>query len=249
MPLHHRFTTLAAIVALCGYCALALTPLQSQAATSGSGHSSSESRQTPPFQAVAVEGSIDLELRQGAATSVQVQADDNLLPLLQTTVEGSGSSATLQVRWQRGAAVYSRSKVVVTVVTPTLSAVSMSGAGDAHLGTLRTPVLKLSLAGSGDARLDDLQTADLSIRMSGSGDVTASGRATVLAVSLAGSGDVDLSALNADDVSLRMAGSGDAAVHAEKTLDVRIAGSGDVVYSGAAAIKSRVAGSGSVTRR
>lgn len=248
MPLRHRFTTLAAIVALCGYCALALMPQPGQAATRGSGQVTTESRGLAPFQAIVVEGAIDLDVRQGSTPTVQVRADDNLLPLLQTEVQGTGTDATLHVRWQRGAQIHTRSKVVVSVVMPSLSAVSLAGAGDVHLQSFQTPALKLVLSGSGDARLDDLQTADLSIRLSGSGDVTASGRATVLALSLAGSGDVKLAALKADDVTLRMAGSGDAAVHAERSLDVRMAGSGDVVYSGAAALKSRIAGSGSVTR-
>lgn len=230
-------------------CCLALAPAfvptLSAAATQGSGHSATETRTVAEFQAIGVSGSMDLVVRQGAAQSVQVQADDNLLPLLETVVEGNG----LQVRWKKGQSIYTRAKVLVTVVVPKLTGLAVAGSGDVRLETFSTPTLQLSLSGSGDARLDALTTEDLGVRISGSGDVSGKGTTGKLKVSIAGSGDVRLSDLRADDVSVSIAGSGDAAVNAQKTLQVSIAGSGDVTYTGNAQVKSSVAGSGSVTRK
>ena len=229
---------------------LTLVPLVAQAASlAGSGRLASESRSLAEFQALALNGSMDLVVRQGATQSVQVEADDNLLPLLETVVEPAGQGATLVVRWKKGQSLYTRSKVRVTVVMSKLSALAASGSGDIRVEAFSTPALKLSLSGSGDARLQDLSTGELGISISGSSDVAASGSATRLKVSIAGSGDVRLADLKSDDVSVSIAGSGDAAVNANKTLDVSIAGSGDVSYTGNAAVKSRVAGSGSVNKR
>ena len=228
---------------------LASAPLQAQAATRGSGNLVSETRTLAEFQAISLAGEMDLVVRQGTPQSVQVQADDNLLPLLETSVENSANGATLQVRWKRGESIYGRSKVLLTVVMPKLSALVASGAGDMKVESFTTPALKVSLSGSGDARLNGLTTDDLGIRISGSGDVGGSGKATKVKVSIAGSGDVKLTELRAEDVTVSIAGSGDAAVNAQKTLEVSIAGSGDVSYVGNAAVKSSVAGSGSVTKR
>ena len=231
-------------------CCLALAPalvhLPSQAATvQGSGTSANETRSVAEFQTIALSGSMDLVVRQGALLSVQVQADDNLLPLLETVVEGNG----LQVRWKKGQSIYTRAKVLVTVVVPKLTGLAVAGSGDVRLGAFSTPTLQLSLSGSGNASLEALTTDDLGIRISGSGDVSGKGTAAKLKVSIAGSGDVRLADLRGDDVTVSIAGSGNAAVNAQKTLQVSIAGSGDVTYTGNAQVKSSVAGSGSVRRK
>jgi hypothetical protein len=226
-----------------------LLPASAHAAmTQGSGTSASETRNVAEFQAVALSGSMDLVVRQGAQ-SVQVQADDNLLPLLETVVEQGGTGPTLHVRWKKGHSFSSRSKVLVTVSVPKLSALASSGSGDIKLETFSTPALKFAMSGSGDVRIDKLTTEELDIGISGSSDVIGTGRATRLKVSIAGSGDVRLADLQSDDVNIRIAGSGDAAVNAQKSLAVSIMGSGDVRYSGNPSLKTSVAGSGSISKR
>jgi Putative auto-transporter adhesin, head GIN domain len=227
----------------------ALVPMTGQAATvQGSGTSVTENRSVTEFQAISTSGSMDLVVRQGAQ-QVQVQADDNLVPMIETYVETGNQGATLFVRWKKSSSYWTRSKVLVTVSVPKLSAISTSGSGDIKLEAFNTPALKVSLSGSGDARLNALTTDDLGIRISGSGDVSANGKASKLSVSIAGSGDVRLADLRSDDVQVQIAGSGDATLNAEKTLTVSIAGSGDVSYTGNPTVKSSVAGSGSVTKR
>ncbi len=222
-----------------------LAPTDGRAATTGSGRVATESRSVGEFNSIALGSSMNLVVSQGDKTSVQVQADDNLLPLVETVVDGD----RLQIRWKRGESVYSRSTVRVTVVTPRLTALSASGSGDIKLEAFTTPTLKLGISGSGNAVLAALTTDELGVSVSGSGDVRGAGKAGKLKVSIAGSGDVRLGEVKADDVTVSIAGSGDAAVHANKTLNVSIAGSGDVAYSGEASVKSSVAGSGSVKKK
>jgi hypothetical protein len=216
------------------------------AATSGSGKTATEAREANGFAAIAMRGDIDVVVRQGAREAVQVSADDNLLPLLQTVVEGG----TLRVQWKSGESIRPKSRTVVTVDVVKLTAVSLSGSGDLALGALKTPSLALSISGSSDAKVDQLDAAQLSVSISGSGDVQASGKAAKLEVSISGSGDVRLRELAADDATVSIAGSGDASVNASKSLSVSIAGSGDVEYTGGAMLaKARVAGSGSIRQR
>lgn len=230
---------------------LPLLPMAAaHAATIGSGKAATETREASGFAVITLRGGIDLVVRQGAREAVQVSADDNLLPLLQTTVEGSGESRTLAVQWARGENIRTRTKAVVTVVVVKLTALASSGSGDMVVEALKTPALALSISGSSDAKLSGLDTAQLRVAITGSGDVQASGKAPKLSVSIAGSGDVRTGELAADDVSISIAGSGNASVRANKTLAVSIAGSGDVEYAGAATITNRrIAGSGSVRQR
>ena len=217
-----------------------------EAATSGSGHMVTEKRAVSDFDAVAQDGSIDLLVRQTGKEGVEINAEDNLLPLIETVVE----NRTLKVRFKRGEWVRSHRNIQVTVDVIKLNAVAMAGSGDVQIEGVKTPSLKVSLSGSSDAKLRKLETDALEIRISGSGDISADGSAKQVKLSIAGSGDAQMADLVADDVSVRIAGSGDANVTANKSLDVSVAGSGDVVYGGkVVAVKSSMAGSGSISRR
>lgn len=228
----------------------AFVPASAFARTVGSGKAATETRNPGEFQSISSSGSFDIVVRQGAASSVQVSADDNLLPLLETSVESGGSEGpSLRIRWRKGENISHRSHVTVTVVTPKLTALTSNGSGDIRVEPFQTPALQLRMSGSGDAKLDGLKTDELGVRISGSGSVGGKGSAQRLKVAIAGSGDVKLMDLQADEVAVNIAGSGDAAVHAARTLAVSIAGSGDVVYSGEAKVSSSIAGSGSVHRK
>lgn len=210
----------------------------------GNGQAASEQRQPTEFDAVQTH-SLTVVVRQGSAASVTVQADSNLLPLLETVVE----KGALVVRWQKGSNISTRVKPVVTVTAVKLASLAVLGSGDLSGDQLRTPALACRVDGSGDLRLTGLTTDALTVAISGSGDVQAAGSATRLQISIAGSGDVKTRDLKADEVKVRIAGSGDADVQAQRTLEVAIAGSGDVVWTGAASLKKSIAGSGSITRR
>ncbi len=229
--------------------ALGLPPA-AQAATTGSGRIATEQRGASDFEAISLTGSIDVVVRQGAKEGVEVQADDNLLPLIETVVEPGTAGRTLNIRFKRGERVYNHGRIRVTVDVVRLGAVATSGSGDVRVDGLTTPAFKLSIAGSSDARLNGLATETLEVRISGSGDVVATGTARRVSLGIAGSGDANLSGLVADDVQVRIAGSGDANVTANKSLDVSVAGSGDVRYGGhVTAIKTSMAGSGTLARR
>jgi len=220
------------------------------ATTTGSGKAATETREASSFAAIAMRGDIDVVVRQGAREAVQVATDDNLLPLLQTVVEGSGDQRTLRIQWKSGESIRTKSRTLVTVDVVKLTAVSLSGSGDLTTEALKTPALALSISGSSNAQLKQLDTDQLRVSISGSGDVQASGKANRLEISISGSGDVRTRELAAEDVNVSIAGSGDARVSASKALTVSIAGSGDVEYTGGATLaKARVAGSGSIRQR
>lgn len=220
------------------------------ASTTGSGRLAAETREITGFSAIALRGSIDLVVRQGTREAVQVSAEDNLLPLLQTTLEGSDGQRTLRIQWKNGESVRSTRPVLVTVDLIRLSALSAAGSGAITVEPLKTPSLSLAISGSSDARLRQLDAEQFTLSIAGSGDVQAAGKAARFEVSIAGSGDVRARELVADDVSVSIAGSGDASVHATKTLAVSIAGSGDVDHTGGASLtRNRIAGSGTIRQR
>ncbi|NRF66685.1 DUF2807 domain-containing protein [Aquincola sp. S2] len=198
------------------------------------------------FDAISVSGGIDLHVRQGAQQAVEAKAHANLLPYLETVVEGK----TLMVRWKRGSQLRLHQSPTVDVTAVKLQSIASAGSSDVSIGALKTPQLVLAVSGSGDVNLESLAAEELTVKIAGSGNVKAGGgQVGKLQIKVSGSGDVQTEGLKADDVSISIAGSGDAKVHADKTLAVSIAGTGDVVYRGEAQVKSTVAGSGSVRKR
>ena len=228
---------------------LSIAPLAGQAATA------TETRNVPEFTAIAASGSVNISVSQGPVSSVQVTADDAVLPNIETVVEAGKRGPTLLIRlknegsgWGWGKS-YNTGPVNVVIVTPKLTGLASAGSGDIRVGALQTPTMQLSISGSGNASLAGLSTDELGVSIAGSGDVRADGHRELAGTSVGGSGDVRLADLRSDEVTVKIAGSGDAAVQAQKTLNVSIAGSGDVVYSGEASVKSSVAGSGTVKKR
>jgi hypothetical protein len=187
----------------------------------GSGHLKSETRHVGSFSKVRVEGSIDVEAKIGSQTDLKVSADDNLLSLIKTRVEGD----TLIIRSEGSFSTNNR--MVVQFSAPKIQAASV--------------------AGSGDVKVDGLRGGDFAASISGSGDISATGSAGAVSVSIAGSGDASLKGLQSSSATVSISGSGDASVNTSGPLSVVINGSGDVVYSGKpTSIAKKINGSGSV---
>jgi hypothetical protein len=212
----------------------------------GNGKAASESRSTGEFGGVGLAGGMALKLKQGSPASVTVHGDANLLPLIETVVEGD---KVLQLRWKRGVSVRTHTSTWVEVVAPQIRSVASSGSGDIDIDTMKVPRLALSIRGSGDVQARGLQNDELQITIAGSSDFKLAGQSTRLSIDLSGSGHIEAGDLRADEVTVGIAGSGNADVHAARKLVASIAGSGDVRYSGDPAVSSTIAGSGRVRKR
>ncbi len=214
----------------------------------GSGDIGTESRDVGSFDGISTAGDFKILVRQGSTNRIEVKADKNLLPYIETRVVDGGKGRTLEIATKRGFNLSSTAEPQLVLEMPQLRAISIAGSGDVKVEAMKTAGVDASIAGSGDIVFDNLSSERLSLKVSGSGDVTAAGRVDKLVVSIAGSGDVRTRALTADDVKVSIAGSGDATVQAVKTLRVSIAGSGDVSYVGSPEISTSVVGDGTVKR-
>lgn len=231
----------AGLMAALAMCLITALPTPANAA-----ESATEQRAITGFSSVDVGGSFEVRVRQASRDSVELRAEADLLPLIETVIEGD---KVLHVRWKRYSSVRTTSHPIIDIGVVQLQSLHSSGSSKVTVEAMKSPRLSIQVSGAGDVSLTDLSTEQLTLGIAGSGDVKASGQAERLQVKIAGSGNVRTEGLKADEVRVSIAGSGDAAVRAEKTLDVAIAGSGDVSYSGAATVKSSIAGSGRVRKR
>jgi len=222
-----------------------LAPLMGRQHVTGSGKLQSQARAASGFRGVSVAGAMTVVLRQGGREGVEVHADDNLLPWIETVVEGG----TLRIQTRKGARYSTRNPVVVTVDLIHLDELSLGGSGDVVGPGLQASSLGVSVGGSGSVQLLDLQAQSLRVSIGGSGELEASGEVQRLDASVGGSGSVEAAALQADEVSVSIGGSGDVTVHARRKLSASVAGSGDIVYRGDPVVEQSIVGSGSVRKR
>jgi len=213
-----------------------------------SGDIATEARDTGAFDGVSLTGGFNVVIRQGTGTKVEVKADRNLLPYIETRVIDGSKGRTLEIGPKKNTYLATSTNPSFVIEMPALRAVSVAGSGTVKVEAMKTGGVDAAIAGSGDIRFAGLDAERLAMKVSGSGDIVAAGRAGNASVSIAGSGDVKAAELMADEVKVSIAGSGDAQVQATKRLNVSIAGSGDVRYVGSPEISSSIAGSGKVRR-
>ena len=238
------------LLAFAGLGFLPVARLARAAATTvkGSGVATTQRREVGAFVGVALGAPFAVVLRPASREAIEIVADDNLLPLIETKLRGFGNDRTLQIDLARDTRVEPRTPVVVTIDYVRLEALGVGGSGRISAKSMKAPKLDAAIGGSGSIDLADLDAGNLAVAIGGSGAFRADGRARKMSVSIAGSGRCDAERLVADDVAVSVAGSGDTRVRAETALRASIAGSGDVYHSGAATPQVSIAGSGRVRR-
>lgn len=187
----------------------------------GSGNEVKQARQAVQFRRIDIRGSTDVVARIGPGTAITVSGDDNIVPHVRTEVHGD----TLIIDMDDGS--YSTdAPLVVTVSTPALEGISISGSATAQASGVTAERFDASISGSGTMEV--------------------SGTAGRLEASVSGSGDMRLFGLAARRAVVDVSGSGDIQLSAADALEVEVSGSGDVRYRGNPAREVKISGSGSV---
>jgi Putative auto-transporter adhesin, head GIN domain len=190
----------------------------------GSGIAASETRVVPAFSGVTLAGAAEVFVDVGGEQRVVVHADDNLLPIITTEVEG-------------GVLVVSQTDPIDTATTPRVEVTTPS------LDTLR-------LTGAGDLTLDGHDLERLDVSLSGAGVLRGSGSVERLDLMLSGAGNIELESLVAADVSAMLSGAGNIVVHATRSLDAKVTGVGTIFYVGDPVdVRRSVLGPGAVVAR
>ena len=193
------------------------------AATRGSGNVVTETREVSGFDEIAVLGSGEVIVDVTGTESLTIEADDNILPLLETEVSNGRLELSVE------------SNIDPTVGPKyTITAAELKG---------------VSIAGSGDVTATGVGVDIFEVDIAGSGDVSPTGTAGDLSVSIAGSGNYQGEDLVATTGSVDIGGSGRAVVNVTDELDVDIGGSGDVEYIGSPTLTQSISGSGDVSQR
>jgi hypothetical protein len=176
---------------------------------------------------------------------VEVQAQQNILDILQTNMEGQ----ELVIKIRDNKRVKEHEDIIVTISAPVATFVNLSGSAEFNLtGMLTGADLGLKISGSGSINVQHAALANkLSGTISGSGNINVlSGTAKNEDLRISGSGSIELRNVVAEKADIEISGSGDMRVNLTQNLKARISGSGSVYYRGNPAIDTHISGSGTV---
>lgn len=210
----------------------------------GSGTMKTETRQVSDFHAIEVSYPAEVFISQGSSESLKIEAEDNILPGLQTRVRNN----TLEIFYKRDKdkVVRPTKAVKITIVVKDLDAVDFESAGKLNLDGIQSDSLNVSVSGAGDLKLNDVTIRDLAMNLSGAGSMTAMGTADNLSLNISGFGSYDGKDLRSKNANVNLSGAGSAAVRATDTLDAAISGAGSIDYYGSPDVTKQVSGVGGV---
>ena len=215
-------------VALGGLGAFALTAcnVAGLGGRRGSGNIISETRDIGPFSQVAVAGNARVFLTQGtagAAPSLVVEVDDNLMEYVRTEVD----DFTLRLGFAGTVGGYAPTQPLTFHLTARrLRGLELDGAGSIEATNINAPRLVVEISGAGRVRL--------------------TGKVEEQYVTLSGSGRYDAAGTESETARVRVNGSGAALVWASDTLAARLNGSGRISYYGQPQVSRDITGSGQV---
>ncbi len=231
-------------------------------AVRGSGNIQTQTVDVKNFNSITLENSADVYIEQGQTESVTVQADDNILPLLETKVRGK----ELVLSTKPNTSIDPSRKIVYRITAKDLSGLSLQGSGNFNVSPIKSDSMDISLDGSGNIKIGDLVTGKLSMRLNGSGnigidkvsasstdasingsgDIKLAGQSPTQQISFNGSGNYLAGDLNSKSAEIRIPGSADVTVWVTDTLSANINGSGTVRYYGKPTVNQTGNGSGKI---
>lgn len=189
----------------------------------GSGKVQKEKRDVGSFNSISTEGAFDIEIVCQKPQSLEIEGDDNILPLVSTEV----SNNVLHIRNIRG---YSVSQpITLRISVPDLQGIASSGAGTIEVSGLKNEKFEIDANGAPTIR--------------------ASGETKVLKIDANGAGKIDTHRLRAARVEVDSKGVSRVEVYAGEQLDVTVSGPSHVIYQGNAVVHQTVNGPGGVEKK
>lgn len=202
------------------------------------------------FNAIELKGSSNIVYRQDSRTHVEIHGSDNIIPLIETKVEGG----TLVIKFKKNVSIVSAGKLEIKISSPDLNKLTINGSGNVlFMNGINTDNnielaingsgdiagekfncrnMELAIRGSGNIKLQQINSEDFSASIAGSGDITLSGKTNEARYHIAGSGDIRATDLEATNVNASTAGSGNISCFVNGKLSGGVSGSGDIAYKG-----------------
>lgn len=217
-------------------------------AISGSGRVITEDIKIRSVASIEFNGIGNLYITQGESEGLIIEAEDNILPHIQTTIVNETLHIYVQ---ERKGFLRLRPSVDINyyVTVKDLDSISYSGKGHLEVNPLTTESIEVRFGGVGTGAFE-ISAKTIDLDLAGSGDFTLKGTSMDQRVSLSGDITYDAQEHTVSSLSMRINGAANGLVNVLDTITVDINGHGDLQYLGEPSLKERISinGSGSITK-
>jgi len=189
----------------------------------GSGMRQVQKRDVPAFASISTEGAFDITVVCQKPQSLEVEGDDNILPLVSTEV----SNNVLHVKSLRGYST--RDTVKIRIDVPNIEGMNLKGAGSVEISSIKND--------------------KFGIDSSGAPTIKVSGETKALEIDANGAGNIDTHRLRAARVVVDSKGVSKVEVYAGEQLDATVTGPSQITYRGDPIVNKTIHGPGSIEKR
>lgn len=231
------------IAFLAGLTVLAYACENSWNCLNGNGVAGEETRDISGFTGVVSEGEFDVFIVQDSTFAVKLEADENLIQYIRTSVSGN----TLIVDQGTRKCLRSDMPIRITVYMPQVEYLNLTGSGMITGDIILSDELRVELTGSGLIDLRGLNTGLVDALITGSGEIELWGETVDADLDISGSGMIRAYQLESVNCIANISGSGSMEIKVEDKLTAYISGSGNIYYQGnPPSVSVNVTGSGAV---
>jgi len=210
---------------------------------SGNGNVVKETRNVSSFDGIKIGGAFKVFLSQGNTESVVIEADENLMSIIETDVRGG----KLVVGTEEN--IRHSKKLNIYITVKTLKNIDVSGAVEMK-SEGKLELENLDFQGSGASEITLNFTADhVEGDFSGASEIEFEGSAKSCRLDMSGASELKAEGFEVTAFDLVLSGAGDADIHVTGKLNARVSGAANVRYTGDPKVDSEISGAGSVKRR
>lgn len=209
--------------------------------TSGSGNVINQTENVSGFDQVVLNGTGTLIITQGDNESLVVEAEDNVIPNINTEVTDNQLKIEL-----KSYAINPTKPIKYHLTVKDLNSVTISGTGKIESDSLNTTKLTIKIDGASEGNIADLNVDQLIIDINGAGKLNIAGTATNQTIKILGAGNYSANNLTSKSASIDINGGGIATLRVSDILDVIINGAGDISYIGNPEITKQISGAGNI---
>jgi len=211
--------------------------------TTGNANVTNETRNASNFNQIDLNGAGEIILTQGNNESVVIEAEENLMPYIKTSV----NNKVLNINFNNGMPV-STKPVKIYITVKDLNSLNIAGAGKVNSNALKTRSLTININGAGEVNLDSLNVNSLKTIITGTGKMTAAGSAPTQNLEISGAGEYNARNLAGKTAKISIDGAGKATLNVSDLIDILINGGGQVEYVGNPKITKQINGAGDVKK-
>ena len=189
----------------------------------GSGKRQVQKREIGPFTSISTEGAFNLEIVCGKGVSMEVEGDDNILPLVSSEVRGN----VLRLTPTKSYSV--EDPITFRISVPNLEAITADGAG------------KIQITGVNNDKIQ--------ISSNGAPMITVAGTTKMVGVDSNGAAKIDTHNLRSEHAIVDTKGASKVDLGVCDKLDVNVSGVSQVTYRGDPVVNKTIHGPGKVEKR